>query len=38
MLPGQDDIGTLRRQRQMVLDKDLDLVEAGLNEVLGAGR
>jgi hypothetical protein len=32
--PGQDDVHTLGRQRQVVLEEDLDPVQAGLHEVL----
>ena len=35
MPPGQDDVDPLAAQRQLVLEQHLDLVEAGLQQVVG---
>lgn len=38
MLAGEDDVRTFRGERQVVLDQDLDVVQAGLDEVLREDR
>src|SRR3954454_9742133 len=35
MRAGEDDVDALRRQRKVVLDEDLDLVDTRLHEVMG---
>jgi hypothetical protein len=37
-LAGKDDVGSFGRQREVVLNEHLDVVEASLHEVLGENR